>query len=113
MRYIPLSNSVYNRNRRNFMDEMKGNSLAVFNSNDIYPVSADSNYLLNNIEIFFISLVLIKKKPFYYYILHQKIIKQEKYFLSENLIIILRFGKVRNLVKNKQMNYLVLITYVI
>ena len=42
MRYIPLSNSVYKRNRRNFMDEMKGNSLAVFNSNDIYPVSADS-----------------------------------------------------------------------
>ena len=42
MRYIPLSNSVYKRNRRNFMDEMKGNSLAVFNSNDIYPISADS-----------------------------------------------------------------------
>ena len=42
MRYIPLNNSVYKRNRSNFMDEMKGNSLAVFNSNDIYPVSADS-----------------------------------------------------------------------
>ena len=24
------------------MNEMKGNSMAVFNSNDIYPVSADS-----------------------------------------------------------------------
>ena len=42
MRYKPLSNSIYKRNRRNFMDEMKGNSMAVFNSNDIYPVSADS-----------------------------------------------------------------------
>ena len=42
MRYIPLSNSIYKRNRRNFMNEMKGNSMAVFNSNDIYPVSADS-----------------------------------------------------------------------
>ena len=42
MKYIPLSNSVYKRNRINFMNEMKGNCLAVFNSNDIYPVSADS-----------------------------------------------------------------------
>ena len=24
------------------MDEMKGNSMAVFNSNDVYPISADS-----------------------------------------------------------------------
>ena len=24
------------------MNEMKGNSMAVFNSNDIYPISADS-----------------------------------------------------------------------
>ena len=42
MRYNPLSNSVYKRNRSNFMNEMEGKSLAVFNSNDIYPVSADS-----------------------------------------------------------------------
>ena len=42
MRYTPISNSVYKRNRSNFMNEMKGNSMAVFNSNDIYPVSADS-----------------------------------------------------------------------
>ena len=42
MRYTPLNSSIYKRNRRNFMDQMNGNSLAVFNSNDIYPVSADS-----------------------------------------------------------------------
>ena len=42
MKYKPLNNSIYKRNRLNFMDQMKGNSMAVFNSNDIYPVSADT-----------------------------------------------------------------------
>ena len=42
MKYIPLNNSIYKRNRLNFMDQMKGNCMAIFNSNDIYPVSADS-----------------------------------------------------------------------
>lgn len=42
MRYIPLNNSIYKRNRLNFMDQMKGNCMAIFNSNDVYPVSADS-----------------------------------------------------------------------
>ena len=41
MKYKPLNNSIYKRNRLNFMDQMKGNSMAIFNSNDIYPVSAD------------------------------------------------------------------------
>ena len=42
MKYKPLNSSIYKRNRLNFMDQMKGNSMAIFNSNDIYPVSADS-----------------------------------------------------------------------
>ena len=42
MRYEPLSSQFYKRNRENFMAMMKGNSAAVFNSNDIYPVSADT-----------------------------------------------------------------------
>ena len=42
MRYKPLNSSIYNRNRLNFMNQMKENSMAIFNSNDIYPVSADS-----------------------------------------------------------------------
>ena len=42
MRYKPLNNSIYKRNRLNFMNQMKGNSMAIFNSNDIYPVSADT-----------------------------------------------------------------------
>ena len=42
MRYHPLPASFYQKTRKNFMAQIKGNSLAVFNSNDIYPISADS-----------------------------------------------------------------------
>ena len=42
MKYRPLSNSFYNNSRKAFMAELKPKSLAVFNSNDIYPVRADS-----------------------------------------------------------------------
>ncbi|MGC6479145.1 MAG: aminopeptidase P family protein [Flavobacteriaceae bacterium] len=42
MRYQPLPASEYIQNRKNFMDAMLPKSIAVFNSNDIYPVSADS-----------------------------------------------------------------------
>ncbi|WP_440879765.1 aminopeptidase P N-terminal domain-containing protein [Tenacibaculum sp. C7A-26P2] len=42
MKYQPINSNLFKRNRKNFMSQMQGNSLAVFNSNDIYPVSADS-----------------------------------------------------------------------
>ncbi len=42
MRYNPLPASLYQKNRQKFMARMKPKSIAVFNSNDIYPVSADS-----------------------------------------------------------------------
>ena len=42
MRYQPLPASLYRDNRARFMQQMQGNALAVFNSNDIYPISADS-----------------------------------------------------------------------
>ncbi len=42
MRYEPLPASLYKKNRQKFMAQMKPKSIAVFNSNDIYPVSADS-----------------------------------------------------------------------
>ena len=42
MKYIPLSSDLYSKNRKNFMATMQANGLAVFNSNDIYPISADS-----------------------------------------------------------------------
>jgi Xaa-Pro aminopeptidase len=42
MKYRPIPNSLYIKNRQKFTAQMIPGSLAVFNSNDIYPVSADS-----------------------------------------------------------------------
>ncbi len=42
MKYLPIDKNLFIKNRENFMAQMKPNSLAIFNSNDIYPVSADS-----------------------------------------------------------------------
>ena len=42
MKYFPINNQLFIKNRKQFSAQMKPNSLAVFNSNDIYPISADS-----------------------------------------------------------------------
>jgi len=42
MKYQPIDRNLFSKNRKNFMAQMKPSSLAVFNSNDIYPISADS-----------------------------------------------------------------------
>ncbi|GAB5473305.1 MAG: aminopeptidase P family protein [Maribacter sp.] len=42
MKYKQISNSLFKKNRKKFMAQMKPKSIAIFNSNDIYPISADS-----------------------------------------------------------------------
>jgi Xaa-Pro aminopeptidase len=42
MKYDRIGKQLYIQNRAKFVQHMDSNSLAVFNSNDIYPVSADS-----------------------------------------------------------------------
>ncbi len=42
MKYHPINNQLFIKNRQKFTSKMKPASLAVFNSNDIYPISADS-----------------------------------------------------------------------
>ena len=42
MKYHQVDRKLYIENRKNFVSKMKPKSLAVFNSNDIYPISADS-----------------------------------------------------------------------
>lgn len=42
MKYQRIDSQLFIKNRKSFMAQMKPNSLAVFNSNDIYPISADS-----------------------------------------------------------------------
>lgn len=42
MKYTPINKDLFIKNRAKFVAHMKPKSIAVFNSNDIYPVSADS-----------------------------------------------------------------------
>jgi len=42
MKYDQINKELFIQNRQNFIARMEGTALAVFNSNDIYPVSADS-----------------------------------------------------------------------
>ncbi|HEX8270404.1 MAG TPA: aminopeptidase P family protein [Flavobacterium sp.] len=42
MKYNPIDRQLFIRNRAKFVAHMKPKSIAVFNSNDIYPISADS-----------------------------------------------------------------------
>ena len=56
MRYQPIPATFYRQTRANFMAHMEGNSLAVFNSNDVYPISADSTLpFAQHRDIFYLS----------------------------------------------------------
>ena len=56
MRYRPLSSSFYRLNRAKFSAEVNTKSLAIFNSNDIYPISADSTLpFAQHRDIFYLS----------------------------------------------------------
>ncbi len=56
MKYHLIDRQLFIKNRTNFMSQMKSNSLAVFNSNDIYPVSADSTLpFAQHRDIFYLS----------------------------------------------------------
>ncbi len=43
-RYFPIPKENYILNRKNFCDKLEPRSIAFFNSNDIYPISADSTF---------------------------------------------------------------------
>ncbi len=56
MKYHPIPNSLFIKNRQKFMAQMKPNAVAVFNSNDIYPISADSTMpFQQHRDIFYLS----------------------------------------------------------
>ena len=42
MKYHPIDSQLFVRNRKKFKDLMEPGSMAILNSNDIYPISADS-----------------------------------------------------------------------
>lgn len=56
MKYDPIDRQLFIKNRKNFMDKMRPSSLAVFNSNDVYPISADSTMPFQQArDIFYLS----------------------------------------------------------
>lgn len=56
MKYHPIDRHLFIKNRKNFAAQMQPNSLAIFNSNDIYPVSADSTLpFAQHRDIFYLS----------------------------------------------------------
>lgn len=56
MKYSPLNPELFIKNRAKFVAQMKPNGVAIFNSNDIYPVSADSTLpFAQHRDIFYLS----------------------------------------------------------
>ena len=56
MKYHQIDRHLFIKNRAKFIAEMKPNSVAVFNSNDIYPISADSTLpFQQHRDIFYLS----------------------------------------------------------
>lgn len=43
MKYLPIDNNLYKKNRAKFIGHMKPKSIAVFNSNDLFTTGADSS----------------------------------------------------------------------
>lgn len=56
MKYPPIGKALFMRNRRNFSKKLKPNSVAIFNSNDIMPTSADGTMpFIQDANIFYLS----------------------------------------------------------
>ncbi|NKI26773.1 aminopeptidase P family protein [Arenibacter sp. 6A1] len=56
MKYEQIDQNLFIKNRKKFMAQMKPNSIAVFNSNDIYPIGADSTMPFEqNRDLFYLS----------------------------------------------------------
>ncbi len=56
MKYLPIDSTLFIKNRKKFTQHMKPKGVAVFNSNDIYPVSADSTLpFAQHRDIFYLS----------------------------------------------------------
>ncbi|HEX8562281.1 MAG TPA: aminopeptidase P family protein [Flavobacterium sp.] len=56
MKYNPIDSNLFVKNRQKFVTQMKPKGIAVFNSNDIYPISADSTMpFQQHRDIFYLS----------------------------------------------------------
>ncbi len=56
MKYFPIDKQLFIKNRAKFAKKMVSKSMAIFNSNDIYPISADSTLpFAQHRDIFYLS----------------------------------------------------------
>ena len=56
MRYAPIFNQLFIDNRKRFAKQMKANSIAIFNANDIMPTNADGTMpFKQNKDLFYLS----------------------------------------------------------
>ena len=56
MKYNRINKELFIQNRKNFVAQMEPDSVAIFNSNDIYPISADSTMpFQQHRDIFYLS----------------------------------------------------------
>ena len=56
MKYLPLNPEIFIKNRQRFVNEMKANSIAIFQSNDEMPMNGDALYSFKqNSDLFWLS----------------------------------------------------------
>ena len=56
MKYLPIDADLFIQNRRRFIEQLKPSSIAVFNSNDIMPTSADGTHsFIQQTDLFYLS----------------------------------------------------------
>ena len=56
MKYLPISNSLFIKNRKKFAQRLKPSSIALFNANDIMPTNADGTMpFRQNNDLFYLS----------------------------------------------------------
>lgn len=56
MKYLPIDSNLFVHNRRRFVEQLEPKSVAVFNSNDVMPTSADGNHpFLQQTDLFYLS----------------------------------------------------------
>jgi Xaa-Pro aminopeptidase len=56
MKYLPIDRRLFIRNRKRFAKQLEKRSIAVFNSNDVMPTSADGTYgFIQQTDLFYLS----------------------------------------------------------
>jgi Xaa-Pro aminopeptidase len=56
MKYLPIDADLFVQNRRRFVEQLKPNAIAVFNSNDLMPTSADGTHtFIQQTDLFYLS----------------------------------------------------------